>query len=99
VWDAATGQVKQTLEDAPSNTHCIMVFSPDGSKLALRSVDSTICVWNVVTGQTEHMLNGHSSDISDLAFSLDGGKLASGSCGLCVGCRDGKSRHYTYRPF
>ena len=36
-------------------------------------------VWNVATGQVEQTLEGHSSWVSSVAFSLDGGRLVSGS--------------------
>jgi len=54
-------------------------FSPDGTKLASGSEDTTITIWDVATGTELTTLWGHSKLVSSVSFSPDGTKLASGS--------------------
>jgi WD40 repeat protein len=56
-----------------------VVFSPDGSRVALGSGDKTVRVWDVQTGQCQYILKGHSSWVSSVVFSPDGLRVASGS--------------------
>jgi WD40 repeat protein/predicted Ser/Thr protein kinase len=54
-----------------------LAFSPDGTRLASSSLDGTLKVWDVTTGQVLHTLKGHSSEVASVAFSPDGKQLAS----------------------
>ncbi|KAF7979561.1 hypothetical protein HWV62_41836 [Athelia sp. TMB] len=57
-----------------------VVISPDGSKIASCSDDSTVRVWNALTGQEAlPPLQGHEYPVECLAFSPDGSKILSGS--------------------
>ena len=56
----------------------VMVFSPDGLLLAVRS-NNKIKFWDVETGRLIKILEGHTDKIAGLAFSSDGAMLASGS--------------------
>ena len=53
-------------------------YSPDGSRLA---VASTIGIWlyDTTTYQEVALLAGHTSEVNSVAFSPDGGTIASGS--------------------
>lgn len=46
-----------------------LAFSPDGTTLASAGDDTTIRLWNPVTGQQQHTLTGHAAAINALAFS------------------------------
>ena len=73
-WNACI----QTLEGHSSGVNS-MVFSPDESRVASGSLDNTVRVWDVQTGQCEHTLEGHLGEISSVVFSPDGSRVASGS--------------------
>jgi WD40 repeat protein len=55
-----------------------LAFRPDGAVLA-SGFDPQICLWEVATGKLQQRLSGHTGMISALAFSPDGGTLASAS--------------------
>jgi WD40 repeat protein len=83
VWDAETGQELRTL---PSGGFSV-AFSPDGRRIAgagKRPIDAPgpsgsgeIKVWDAETGRKLLTLQGHTSDVSNVAFSPDGQRLAS----------------------
>jgi WD40 repeat protein len=56
-----------------------VAFSPDGEVLASASLDGTLRLWNVQTGQFIRSLKGHKGYVYSVAFSPDGGVLASAS--------------------
>src|SRR5699024_12598254 len=54
-------------------------FSPDGTMIASGSMDETIRLWNIDTGQAVNVLIGHSEGVKSVAFSPDGTTIVSGS--------------------
>lgn len=50
LWDAVTGECKQTLE-GHSNTVTSVVFSADGQQIASGSGDRTVKIWDAETGE------------------------------------------------
>ena len=80
LWDAASGQLKATLEGHTSAVNSVL-FSPDGLTLASRSEDDPIRLWDVSSSQLKATLEGHTGTgiVESVSFSPDGLTLASGS--------------------
>jgi WD40 repeat protein len=56
-----------------------IAFSPDGTRLATASADSTAKVWDATTGKELLTLTGHTDRVYGIAFSPDGTRLATAS--------------------
>ena len=86
LWDVVTGKYKATLA-GHTGGHKLMVFSPDGHTLASTTDilwankgrdDKTIRLWDTKTGKHKATLTTDmSSIINAIAFSPDGGTIAS----------------------
>lgn len=75
LWDVESRQLLAILE-GHKGIMCVR-FSPDGKTLATGSVDHSVKLWSLATGQEVATLKGHSGAVSGLAFSSDGTLLAS----------------------
>lgn len=64
-----------------------LVFSPDGDHLASSSRDGTIRLWDVEKRQEVHAFSVNEADLNCIAFSPDGGQLASAEARWDVGTR------------
>ena len=83
LWDATTGQYKQTLIGHKRAVYSI-AFSPDGTTLASGSWDRTIKLWDTATWKYRHTLVGHEKVVYCVAFSPDGQILASGGADKAI---------------
>ncbi len=81
VWDPRTGEEFQRLP-APQGMlgRLALVFSPDGTTLAISGRGTSVNLWNTTTWKTEQTLTGLPSSPTDADYSIDG-KLLITSCG------------------
>ena len=69
-----------------------VAFSPDGTLVASGGDDTTVRLWEVATGESVAVLEGHAEPVRSVAFAPDGTMLASGDAGLSVLLWDPASR-------
>ena len=88
-----------------------LAFSPDGRKIVSGSVDRTVRLWDLCSGQ-KTVLKLHSDEVTEVAFSPDGKQIASISLdlsirlwrlgseesGLILDCQSKTMRHLRYSP-
>ena len=107
VWSMSQSSCKSDLQDHTKEIYTIK-WSPTGpgsanpsGKLVLASAsfDSTIRIWDALSGVCLHVLSKHQDPVYSVAFSANGQYLASGSFDKCLhiwSVRDG-SLMKTYR--
>jgi WD40 repeat protein len=76
VWDAAQWTEKALYPDFTRPNK--IVFSPDGTLIAIGTEYATVEIWNYLTNEN-HPLEGHTFWVNDVEFSPNGLLLASGS--------------------
>ena len=89
IWDKATDR-KLPIQAHAADIWSV-AFSPDGARLASASIDRTVKVWDVATGDEVLSLRGHTGGVLGVAFSPDGDLLASAG-------RDGTVRIWDASP-
>lgn len=65
--------------DGNSGSIYDICFSHDGRVIAAASIDKTIRLWDIKTGECKHVYEGHSDRVNCVSFSPDDHFLASGS--------------------
>ena len=81
IWDTRTGRQIKKQDRYASD---FAVFSPDGKFFATRAVGFTdnldnVKIWDISSGSPSCKLEGHTSSVSNAAFSPDGRLIATGS--------------------
>jgi WD40 repeat protein len=80
VWDAASGKALFSFRgSARPDSLLHLAFSPDGRWLASGSVDNTVMIWDVTTGDEVYKLPGHKDLIINVTFAPNGRRLISAS--------------------
>jgi WD40 repeat protein len=82
IWDAPKGTLRHTIREETN----VLLFSPDGKRLATNHGFAAIRIWDVETGKLHRELKAFQStatvlsfSVMALAFSKDGKLLAAGS--------------------
>ena len=75
VWDAASGQELLSLPQPPLSGG--LAFSPDGVSFAMSGAENTVKVRDIVSGEEVFTLSGHNTEVSYIAYSLDGRFIAA----------------------
>jgi eukaryotic-like serine/threonine-protein kinase len=78
LWDAATGQLLQSLAGHGSAIPGL-AFDPTGERLASAGADGTVRAWSVPKGQQIRLYRGHRGTVQAVAFRPDGMRLTSAS--------------------
>ncbi|MBV9867849.1 MAG: caspase family protein [Abitibacteriaceae bacterium] len=73
-WNLKTGTLEHLFHSIDHST--ALAFSDDSKALAI-SKGSKIIVWDVLTGKQQHILQGHTNNITAVAFAHDNKTLAS----------------------
>jgi WD40 repeat protein len=77
IFDADSGARVQILKGQAKKWGMALAWSPDGKILA--AARSVISLWDVESGKAVKTLEGHQDFVRALAFSPEGGRLASAS--------------------
>jgi WD40 repeat protein len=77
LWDVGTGEERQWIQNAHTDTVRIASFSPDGTKLLTASRDGTARVWDVKTGEPLTDKLPHDARLRHAAFAPDGRMLVT----------------------
>lgn len=79
LWDAQSGQRKGQLQRAAISqaAYHAVAWSAGGQHLAFAGVDQRVYIWDMIADQLERTLNGHTGEVTALAW-LPGGWLVSG---------------------
>jgi WD40 repeat protein/serine/threonine protein kinase len=81
IWDPETGRLALTLRASGSDYLGVfhLAISPDGQRVA--GGGRTLWIWDAQTGRQLLTLDGHTVNVTQLAFSPDGKRLVSSDSG------------------
>jgi WD40 repeat protein/transcriptional regulator with XRE-family HTH domain len=77
--DANTGKPLRILQGHSGSRILAVAFSPDGQTVLTGSIDNTLKLWDVLTGNCLQTFLGHTDGVRSVAYHPDGKMIASGS--------------------
>src|SRR6266704_1953602 len=82
VWSAVTGE---TLLSCRHGENVVgIAWSPGGKRVASGSTDTTVQLWDAITGRTQLIYRGHTGSVIAVSWSPDGKRLVSASADATV---------------
>lgn len=78
VWRADSGQLERTLAGHVGPIYTA-AFSPDGTRVVTGGADSSVRLWDVLTGKQLQRFDGHTKHVATACFSPDGTRIATGA--------------------
>lgn len=82
IHSLSDGKLQQEMAASPGVQSNEVVFSPDGTLLAVGNNDGNVLVWEVATAKLKYTLGGHQWLVRSIAFSPDGRTLAAAGKGV-----------------
>jgi len=76
IYEVATWNIVSTYQDHTDYVHTV-AWSPDGNYVASGSKDTTIRVWEPLSGKTHMIYKEHNGDIAAINWSSDSTKIVS----------------------
>lgn len=89
LWEVSSGQLVRTFPSAAGVAVKCVAFAPDGRTVAAVADGAIGRAWDVATGADRFVLDGGAGRLCALAFSADGGRLATGDRNGTVRLWDG----------
>lgn len=77
-WDAVSGAHLGQIQPSASGQAAYDAVAWHGDRLAFGGVDRRVYVWDLRVGRLLHALDGHTDEVTALAFTPDGRTLISG---------------------
>ena len=79
IWDSPNGDPAPNPFQGHSEFINSVYHSLDGKRIAYRTSNKTICIWDASNGTLLLTLQGHSTGISSVKYSRDGSHILSAS--------------------
>jgi WD40 repeat protein len=76
IWDVSSGELIAAMPTLPADIGS-MTFSPDGSSMAVGTVDGVVRLFDAATSKQVLLVPGHRAPVERMVFNADGSVLAS----------------------
>jgi WD40 repeat protein len=80
IWDAASGRLLRTLQaEGDEQSFFALTFTPDSRRFIAWSMYGKGRAWDVESGESTPMFNGHTEEVFTARFSPDGRRIVTAS--------------------